>query len=156
MIDAIALFSAAHWLDFITSLIKLSVTLFFFFFCRTFKQKFLTDASENPRCSPYRVLGSLSLCPPLFHSLHYVPPREKECLWLIYFYLLLAYLPCYSVNQPSVKYLETLAKILDFPANSRYLLKPLIRSCLFLLDTNLLKFLIGILVRVLSRVQENK
>ena len=54
--------------------------------------------------------------------------------------------------QPSVKYLETLAKILDLPANSRYLLKPLIRSCLFLLDTKLLKFLTGILVRVLSRV----
>ena len=53
---------------------------------------------------------------------------------------------------PSVKYLETLAKILDFPAKSRLLLKPLIRSCLFLLDTKLLKFLIGILVRVLSRV----
>ena len=31
-------------------------------------------------------------------------------------------------EEPSVQYLETLAKILDFPANSRYLLKPLIRS----------------------------
>ena len=54
--------------------------------------------------------------------------------------------------QPSVKYLEILAKILDFPANSRYLLNPLIRSCLFLLDRKLLKFLIGILVGVLSKV----
>ena len=52
-----------------------------------------------------------------------------------------------ATNQPSVRYLETLAKIMDFPANSRYLLKALIRSCLFLLDTKLLKFLKGILVR---------
>ena len=36
---------------------------------------------------------------PLYHSLHYVPPREKECPRLIYIYLLLAYLSCYSVNQ---------------------------------------------------------
>ena len=43
--------------------------------------------------------GSLSLCPPLYHSLHYVPPRENKCLWLIYIYLLLANLSCYSVNQ---------------------------------------------------------
>ena len=33
-----------------------------------------------------------------------------------------------SIVLPSVKYLETLAKILEFPANSRYLLKTLIRS----------------------------
>ena len=37
--------------------------------------------------------------PPPYHSLHYVPPRENKCLWLIYIYLLLANLSCYSVNQ---------------------------------------------------------
>ena len=30
------------------------------------------------------------------------PPREKKCLWLIYIYLLLAKLSCYSVNQLSI------------------------------------------------------
>ena len=53
---------------------------------------------------------------------------------------------------PSVKTLETLAKILHILTYSRLLLKVLIRSCLFLLRTNLLKFLIVFLVRVLSRV----
>ena len=33
---------------------------------------------------------------------------------------------------PSVRYLELLIKILDFPANSRYLLKTLIRSWIIL------------------------
>ena len=61
MNDAIALFSAAHWLDFVIDQI---VSNTFFLFCRTFKQKFLTDASEKTRCSPYRVLRALSLCPP--------------------------------------------------------------------------------------------
>ena len=36
---------------------------------------------------------------PLYHSLHYVPHREKECLWLIYIHLLLANRSCFSVNQ---------------------------------------------------------
>ena len=38
---------------------------------------------------------------PLYHSLHYVPPRDKECLWLIYIYLLLANLTllfCQSID----------------------------------------------------------
>ena len=53
---------------------------------------------------------------------------------------------------PSVKTLETLAKILHILTYSCLLLKVLIRSCLFLLRTNLLNFLIVFLVRVLSRV----
>ena len=51
----------------------------------------------------------------------------------------------------SVNYLETLAKILDFPANSRYLLKPLIRSWIILDRWRILKFLTRILPRFLSR-----
>ena len=53
---------------------------------------------------------------------------------------------------PSVKTLETLAKIMHILTYSRLLLKVLIRSCSFLLHANLLKFLIVFLVRVLSRV----
>ena len=57
-----------------------------------------------------------------------------------------------SVSILSVETLETLAKILHILTSSRLLLKALIRSGLFLLHTNLLKFLIVFLVRVLSRV----
>ena len=57
-----------------------------------------------------------------------------------------------GVKKPSVKTLETFAKILHILTYSRLLLQLLIRSCLFLLHINLLKLLIGILVRVLSRV----
>ena len=37
---------------------------------------------------------------PLYHSLHYVPPGENKCLWLIYIYLLLANLMlfCQSID----------------------------------------------------------
>ena len=45
---------------------------------------------------------------PLYHSLHYVPTREKECLRLIYIYLLLDNLSCYSVNQLISPQLSTL------------------------------------------------
>ena len=55
-------------------------------------------------------------------------------------------------TRPSEKTLGTLAKILHILTYSRLLLKLLIRSCLFLLHTNLLNFLIVFLVRVLSRV----
>ena len=48
------------------------------------------------------------MSPALYHSLHYVPPREKECLWLIYIHLLLANLTCYSVNQLIPSLLTTL------------------------------------------------
>ena len=34
--------------------------------------------------------GSLSLCPPPISLVTLCPSREKECLWLIYIYLLLA------------------------------------------------------------------
>ena len=57
---------------------------------------------------------------------------------------------------PSLKTVETLAKILHIPTYSRLLMTDLIRSCLFLLDTNLLKFLIVFLVRVLSRVSRER
>ena len=56
---------------------------------------------------------------------------------------------------PSEKTLGTLAKILHILTYSRLLLKLLIRSCLFLLHTNLLNFLIVFLVRVLSRVSRS-
>ena len=52
----------------------------------------------------------------------------------------------------SANYLETLAKILHILSYSCLHLKALIRSCLFLLATKLLKFFIVILVRVLPRV----
>ena len=55
-------------------------------------------------------------------------------------------------NLPSVKTLGILAKILHILTYSCLLLKLLIRSCFFLLHTNLLNFLIVFLVRVLSRV----
>ena len=54
--------------------------------------------------------------------------------------------------QPSVKTFEVLAKILHILTYSGSVWKVLIRSCLILIHTNLLKFLIGILARVLSRV----
>ena len=38
------------------------------------------------------------MSPPLYDSLHFVPPRENEYLWLIYIHFLLAYLSCYSLN----------------------------------------------------------
>ena len=57
-----------------------------------------------------------------------------------------------GLGWPNAKYLETLAKILHILTYSRLLVKALIKSYLFLLQTNLLIFLIGILVRVLSRV----
>ena len=53
----------------------------------------------------------------------------------------------YKNSLPSVKTLETLAKILHILTYSRLLLKVLIRSCLFLLYTNLLKLLIVFLVK---------
>ena len=46
---------------------------------------------------------------------------------------------CQLHQLPSAKYLETLAKILHILTYSRLLLKVLIRSCLFLLDTKLFK-----------------
>ena len=53
---------------------------------------------ENAKCL-LRNNGSLSLCPPYIICYTMSPPREKECLWLIYIHLLLANLSCYSVNQ---------------------------------------------------------
>ena len=42
---------------------------------------------------------SFTMNPPPISVVTLCPPREKECLWLIYIYLLLANLSCYSVNQ---------------------------------------------------------
>ena len=47
-----------------------------------------------------------------------------------------------SIEPPlSVKYLRTLAKILDFPANSHYMLKQLMRSLIIFDQETILKLL---------------
>ena len=57
---------------------------------------------------------------------------------------------------PSVKTLETLAKILHILTYSCLLLKVLTRSCLFLLHTNLLSFLILFLVITQNSIKKLK